>query len=70
MYVLLQDNEFVYESPLLSEACDLHLRLKESGRTRSFGVPQGRTLNMQAGYLVTVQFPLTHQLKLPSSMTG
>ena len=51
MYVLLQDNEFVYDSPPLSEACDFFLRLKESGRTTCFSVRKARTLNMQARVL-------------------
>jgi len=47
------------EAPLLSEACDLYLRLKGTVRARCFGVPQVTVLNMQVGYLVTVQLPLT-----------
>ena len=50
MHVLRQDNEVPYDSPLLSDACDLYLRLKGSGKDKVFW----RTANRNIEYVIKV----------------
>ena len=50
MHVLRQDNEVPDDSPLLSDACDLYLRLKGSGKDKVFW----RTANRNIEYVIKV----------------
>ena len=50
IHVLRQDNDVVDDSPLLSNACDLYLRLKGSGKDKMFW----RTANRNIEYVIKV----------------
>ena len=50
MHVLRQDNEVPDDSPILSDACDLYLRLKGSGKDKVFW----RTANRNIEYVIKV----------------